>query len=157
VTLDPAGHLYGTTYYGGEGATGPICQNTGCGTVFELMAGKNDRWRERILIHFGPVLRHSKKAAFPAAPVIRDAAGNLYSTATSGGAFGTIFKLTHGTWALTQLHNFIGANNGDGKTPTTGLVFSPSLKKLYGTTEQGGNPGCNDVYYGCGVAYEVTP
>src|SRR5208282_2173298 len=85
---------------------------------------------------------------FPDANVIFDAAGNLYSTTQSGGAFGhgTVFRLTPSTgggWTESVLYSFAGGS--DGSEPFTGLIFD-SAGNLYGTTAYGGSSGVGTVY-----------
>jgi uncharacterized repeat protein (TIGR03803 family) len=87
----------------------------------------------------------------PYAGLVRDAAGNLYGTAISSGAFGwgVVFKLrTHG--AETVLHSF-GDGSTDGRTPYAGLVRDKA-GNLYGTTYEGGGIGCVD---GCGTVFKL--
>ena len=72
----------------------------------------------------------------PQAAVITDSSGNLYGTASTGGAAGdgTVFELAHGSGALTALASFNGAN---GARPLAALIMDGS-GNLYGTTRQGG-------------------
>ena len=78
LTHDSAGNLYGVTYSGGE---------FGYGTVFKM----DNTGKETILYSFSG----EADGLGPDAGVILDAAGNLYGTTLSGGAFGngTIFKI----------------------------------------------------------------
>lgn len=78
LLLDPAGNLYGTTYYGGSG---------GYGTVFEVDASG----AETILHSFDG----RNNGRYPSNGLTRDAGGNLYGTA-GGGIYGQgiAFKLT---------------------------------------------------------------
>jgi uncharacterized repeat protein (TIGR03803 family) len=80
LVRDSAGNLYGTTGAGGAHSGG---------TVFKLDATD----KLPILHSFG---FSSIDGMFPFAVVIRDTAGKLYGTTTSGGAsgFGTVYKLT---------------------------------------------------------------
>jgi uncharacterized repeat protein (TIGR03803 family) len=73
------GNLYGTTYSGGA---------SNSGVVFKLDATR----KETVLHSFD----YSNDGGYPTARLIRDAAGNLYGTASAGGAsnHGTVFKLT---------------------------------------------------------------
>ncbi len=79
LTFDSVGNLFGTTLYGGlyNGA----CQ-IGCGTVFELSPSSNNTWRETVLHRFVA----GKDGSLPWAPVTVDSAGNVFGTASSGGA-----------------------------------------------------------------------
>src|ERR1022692_3047842 len=78
VIRDPAGNLYGTTYFGGT---------ANAGVVYKL----DTAGHETVLYSFTGVAdgRH------PQAGVIRDPAGNLYGTAYSGGTAnaGVVYKL----------------------------------------------------------------
>jgi len=79
VVRDAAGNLYGTTRYGGS---------SGYGTAFKL----DTSGTETVLHSFtGP-----PDGAYPLDGLVRDAAGNLYGTASKGGSsgYGTVFKLT---------------------------------------------------------------
>jgi len=84
-----AGNLYGTTLWGGNLA---VCNDTGCGTVFELTPAQGDGWEEKVLHSFGNGLDGDD----PYAGLIFDADGNLYGTASEGGTFGLgmVFELT---------------------------------------------------------------
>jgi uncharacterized repeat protein (TIGR03803 family) len=81
--------------------------------------------------------------SFSEAPVVQDAAGNLFGTTTSGGGDnGTVFKIdTAGHESV--LFSFNGSNGG---FPNSGLILD-SAGNLYGTAEEG--PG------GAGVLYRV--
>jgi len=98
----------------------------------------------------------------PAAPLIFDAAGNLYGTTLGGGdggcrndyGCGTVFELTPvagGGWTETVLYSFQGGK--DGEEPFSGLIFD-AAGNLYGTTGEGGG-GCAES--GCGTVFELTP
>jgi uncharacterized repeat protein (TIGR03803 family) len=103
----------------------------------------------------GETLLHSfgngGDGAYPSGLVF-DAAGNLYGTAATGGAYnwGTVFELSPqagGGWTETILHNF--NNNGDGLAPSVGLIFD-AAGNLYGTTDAGG-------LYQNGTVFELEP
>jgi uncharacterized repeat protein (TIGR03803 family) len=132
LVRDPAGNLYGTTYYGGSSNN---C-SPGCGTVFKL----DTTGAETVLHSF----TGAPDGNWPLARLIRDAAGNLYGTTHQGGAFlwGTVFKLdTTGT--ETVLHSFQG--NPDGGSPVAGLIRD-AAGNLYGTTLYGGAVGKGIVF-----------
>jgi len=97
--------------------------------------------------------------SYPVAGLIFDAAGNLYGTTSSGGSYGagTVFKLApnaDGSWTESVIYAFTGGS--DGGNPVAGLILD-SAGALYGTTEGGGDSGCQVIYVGCGVVFKLTP
>jgi uncharacterized repeat protein (TIGR03803 family) len=144
LIFDAAGNLYGTTSEGGA---------YGAGMVFELTPQAGGGWTEKVLHSFK--FFSVTDGVQPDAGLIFDAAGNLYGTTTSGGAYnnGTVFELTRsphavgGGWTLTLLHSF--GNSTDGSAPSAGLIFD-AAGNLYGTTSEGGT-------YGAGTVFELTP
>ena len=84
---------------------------------------------------------------YPKPGLTFDAAGSLYGTTESGGAYmwyGTAFKLTpnpDGSWSHSVIHSF---NQFDGSTPKFGMIFD-AAGNLYGTTA-GGGPGNGTVF-----------
>jgi len=83
----------------------------------------------------------------PQAGLLRDAAGNLYGTTTSGGqGTGVVFKLHKEE--ETVLHSFAGSPT-DGSYPYAGLVRDDD-GNLYGTTRYGGA-------YDVGTVFKVDP
>jgi len=83
LVLDSAGNVYGTTYYGGK---------YGDGTVFELVAPvTGTAYKEKTLWNFD-----GSDGSYSYSSLILDSAGNLYGTASSGGADGegVVFKVT---------------------------------------------------------------
>jgi len=139
LTRDPAGNLYGTTYY--EGAYG-------YGTVYQLSPNSGE-WTEKVLYSF----RSGAGGNSPISHLNLDAGGALYGTTSEGGApgcsCGTIFKLTpsDGRWRYSVQHAFRGAP--DGAYAYNGMVASPN-GSYYGTTVIGG--GDDD-----GALYEFMP
>lgn len=139
LVFDSAGNLYGTTCCNGA--------DNG-GTAFELTAGT---WAFNLLNSFGS----PGTGQGPQGGMILDSSGNLYGTASSGGAygFGVVFKLTpsNGGWTYTSVHDFCnsGPPCSDGYTPSGYLAFD-SEGNLYGTTSNGGPSGG-------GVVYQITP
>jgi uncharacterized repeat protein (TIGR03803 family) len=82
VILDKAGHLFGTTVAGGGYAQG---------AVFELEMLRKKGWKNRALYNF----TGGGDGGSPKGSLVRDAAGNLYSTTDLGGAhnMGVVFEL----------------------------------------------------------------
>jgi uncharacterized repeat protein (TIGR03803 family) len=144
LLFDAAGNLYGTTEWGGAYDSG---------IVFELTPKASEGWTERVLRSFN--ITHGR---YPS-PLILDAAGNLYGTTSTGGAYdwGTVFELTHnsgGGWTEKVLHNF-DKNGRDGTGPNAGVVFD-AVGNLFGTTVGGGDTAqCGGD--GCGTVFEITP
>ncbi len=144
LTLDAAGNLYGTTYWGGPGLYG---------TVFELIPGAGGSWTEKLLYGFPD--NDGAEGSNPAyGSLIFDAAGNLYGTASYGGGVspggGTVFAMrptAGGRWAYKVLHTF--GTGTDGSNPGAGLIFD-AAGNLYGTTWQGGASGS-------GAVFEIKP
>jgi uncharacterized repeat protein (TIGR03803 family) len=78
--------------------------------------------------------------ATPFGAIVLDGAGNLYGTATAGGASGNgvVFQLSPtqgGSWIETVVHTF--AEGTDGSFPASTLIFDKA-GNLYGTTAFGG-------------------
>jgi uncharacterized repeat protein (TIGR03803 family) len=146
LIFDASGNLYGTTYQGGT---------YGYGTVFELTPTAGGGWAEKVLHGF-----NDEDGYGPFAGLIFDAAGNLYGTTTSGGAFnqGTVFELTPtagGGWTEQVLYSFCSQTNcTDGAYPLAGLIFD-AAGNLYGATYNGGIYPCGA--YGCGTVFELSP
>jgi len=120
------GVLYTTTTSGGLYRAG---------VVFGITVNPNGGWAHPIYYFTG-----GKDGANPNAGLIFDKAGNLYGTATQGGAYGygVVFKLARnpdGSWKETVLHQFTGGK--DGANPNAGLIFDKA-GNLYGTATQGG-------------------
>jgi uncharacterized repeat protein (TIGR03803 family) len=145
---DRAGNLYGTNSAGGA-----FAEN---GTVFKL----DPAGVVTVLYNFAG----GTDGSGPAAPLIRDAAGNFYGTTELGGdpfckllgtlnGCGTVFKLdTAGR--ETVLYSFKGSK--DGGFPNAGLVMN-AAGNVYGTASLGGDLGCDNSGLGCGVVFEIAP
>ena len=103
---------------------------------------------ETVLYHFTGGI----DGGTPYAGLVFDQAGNLYGTTKSGGMYGhgTVYELTpsEGSWTETVLYSFTGGQDGD--SPYGGVIFDPA-GNLWGTTYQGGDPGC-----GCGTVFELS-
>jgi uncharacterized repeat protein (TIGR03803 family) len=140
VTLDAAGDLYGTTYYGGAG---------GYGTVFKLSPNLDGTWTETLLYSF----TGGADGSNPEASVIFDAAGNLYGTTVYGGKFGlgAVFRLSKnssGTWTETVLYS--PDSNAAGCCSFAKLTFD-AAGNLYGTWS---NSTESDRY---GAVFKLSP
>jgi uncharacterized repeat protein (TIGR03803 family) len=127
VILDSTGDLYGTTEEGGT---------SGDGTIFELAKGSSTI---TVLASFD-----GTDGTFPGGALVMDAAGNLYGTASLGGAFsdGTIFELAKGSSTITVLASF---NGTDGLAPSGALVMD-AAGNLYGATQKGGASNVGTVF-----------
>lgn len=144
LTLDNAGNLYGTTFFGGP---------FGQGMVF-VFTPTSTGWKESTLHYF----TGGFDGGYPSAQLTFDASGNLFGTTTSGGTrhLGVVFKLTpttSGPWKQTLVHNFAGGI--DGASPTGRLILDAS-GNLYGTAVNGGDlTTCSG--FGCGTVFRLTP
>jgi uncharacterized repeat protein (TIGR03803 family) len=126
LTFDSSGHLYGTTFQGGA---------YGYGTVFELSPNGSGGWNETVLYSFcSEGGKNCTDGEYPYSYVLFDSAGNLYGTASEGGANGSgvVFELSPvgKSWTETVLHSF---SSGDGSDPSSGLIMDKA-GHLYGTT-----------------------
>ena len=103
LATDSAGNLYGTTNTGG---------NFNLGSVFKLTLGKNNTWTQKVIYSFKGYA--NKDGAYPYyAGVTVDAAGDVYGTTYQGGSsaannlnYGTVYKLTAGTYKESVLWSF---------------------------------------------------
>ena len=122
AVIDSNGNFFGTTSTGGDNFDD-------VGTYYEIPVGTNT---VHTLARF-----NGTNGAYPTGALIFDPSGNLYGTTVSGGDFdeGTVFKIAHGTTAITTLASFNGTN---GANPYAALVFDSS-GNLYGTTSAGGD------------------
>lgn len=94
----------------------------------------------------------------PSGGVVLDHAGNVYGVTAAGGEFGygTVYELALPDYSQRVLHSF--AAGTDGWNPEGPLTIGP-LGALYGTTQDGGNQGCQLGFgsAGCGIVFEVIP
>jgi uncharacterized repeat protein (TIGR03803 family) len=134
VVFDPAGNLYGTTYFGGT---------SNAGVVYKLAPSG----QETVLCNFAGYT--GTDGGYPYTGVIRDSAGNLYGATPYGGAAGNgVVYEVDPTGNETVLYTFTGG--ADGGEPFEGSLVRDSAGNLYGTTMFGGkNSG--------GVVFELTP
>ena len=139
VIFDASGSLYGTTYNGTSGG----------GTVYKLTPNSDGSWTESTLHQF-----HGSDGRKLVGGLVFDATGNLYGTATLGGAYGhgVVFKLapnSDGSWTESTLHDFRGGN--DGGYPDHGNLIFDAAGNLYGATA-GWLGGASN-----GTVFELTP
>ena len=148
LVADPEGNLYGTT---------SNRETSGDGTIFQLSPTSGNAWTYQTLFTFTD---KNLQGSGPAASLLRDAAGNLYGTASAGGGIrncGSVFRLgpptPSGQRAFTVLHLFSGS---DGCGPMASLIEDAS-GNLYGTTYGGG--GICIPWSGCslGVVFKLSP
>jgi uncharacterized repeat protein (TIGR03803 family) len=139
MIFDQAGRLVGATTVGGA---------YGHGIVFRLRH-RAGSWKLKTLHSF----RGQPDAGFPYGSLLIDRAGRLYGTTYYDGAndLGAVYQLTQGPdglWRERVLHSFQGGISGSNSV--SNLVLES--RSLYGTTSQGGAPGCS-----CGTIFELTP
>lgn len=152
VIFDGAGHLYGTTVFGGNLSGGCYAQG-GCGVVFGLARTSSGGWKQYILHTFSGQLDGS----VPEAGLTLDTAGNLYgSTYENGHDYcGTVFELSptsSGGWHGSTLYAF---HCFDGWLVERLTVDAAG--NLYGATAYGGiTTGCVSRL-GCGVVFKLSP
>jgi uncharacterized repeat protein (TIGR03803 family) len=127
VIRDPAGNLYGTTYYGGIARAGVVYKVDAAGqeTVLYSFTGKAD-------------------GSGPNAGVILDSSGNLYGTTFDGGTggAGVVYKVDTARQETVQ-YSFPGPI--DGSFPEAGVIRN-SAGNFYGTTTYGGTDNAGLVY-----------
>jgi len=137
LVADSDGNLYGTTYF----SSPDTCGEQGCGTVFKLTRRSGGKWSYTIIYHF-----QLSDGQGPESNLIFDASGNLYGTATGGGASntGTVFELSPSgnMWKIKVLYSF--GNPPDLTSPWGALTFD-ARGNLYGSANGGG------AYYEGGV------
>jgi uncharacterized repeat protein (TIGR03803 family) len=137
VIIDSVGNLYGATFAGGDGSRTGVQE----GVVFKLDPAGN----ETVLHSFTGL----SDGGAPESGVVRDAAGNLYGTASAGGlGAGVIFEVDPSGKEVV-LYAFGGG--ADGGTPLAGLTRD-SAGNLYGTAANYGELGDGDQ--GSGVVFE---
>jgi uncharacterized repeat protein (TIGR03803 family) len=141
LVFDRTGNLYGTTNGGGS---------HGLGAVFQLAppTQQGGTWTESILYSFAG---GANDGELPAAPLLLDGSGNLYSTTTQNEGTvnaGIFFELSPPAqigdpWTEAILHTF-GANRKDGTTPEGGIAHMD--RGFIGATLSGGSSGDGTVY-----------
>jgi uncharacterized repeat protein (TIGR03803 family) len=127
VTFDANGNLFGTTYNGGA---------TNQGTVWELANGSSTI---TALASF-----NGTNGELPLGGVTLDANGNLYGTASAGGAnaIGTVWELAKGSSTITALGSFDLTTGND---PKAGVTLDAN-GNLFGTAAIGGGSSDGTVW-----------
>jgi len=127
---DSKGNFYGTTFIGQADV------GYGNGVVYKL----DPAGHSRVLHNF----TGGSDGGDPYGGVIRDSKGNLYGTASGGGASGAgvVFKVD-ASGDETVLYTFAGGS--DGGVPYGGVIRD-SAGNLYGTTYGGGPSGAGVVF-----------
>ena len=141
LVRDSSGNLYGTTFQGGN--------STNLGVIFKL----DKSGKETVLHSF------DRRFGNASAGVLRDSAGTLYGTAGGGKATGgcqgfecgVVYKVNKAGIG-TILYEFGGP---DGMWPGYGDLIMDGAGNLYGATPYGGNDGCSQEGFGCGVVFKV--
>ena len=146
LVFDQQGRLFGTTTTGGTGKG-----LNALGTVFELTPAAGG-WNYEVIHRFG-----FADGAQPNAGLVIDSQGNLYGTASQGGADaeGAVFELAPGTgdtWNETVLYSFQSFD--DGNHPASSVALA-GADELYVTTTWGGlaTPDCSA---GCGTLHRLA-
>jgi len=141
-----SGDLYGTTAAGGYDI-GTVFKITPSGTLATLYT-------------FGT---QSTDGLDPLAGLVQATDGNFYGTTQyggtgeygSGGAGGTVFKITP-SGTLTTLYSFCSQGRcADGSSPYAGVVQATN-GDFYGTTYEGGTIGCGALVNGCGTVFRLS-
>jgi len=151
LIIDQSGNLYGATSANASGERPPFGYGGG-GAVFELIPSGSG-WTLKILYNFPDP--GGGYHCGPYGNLVMDAAGNLYGTTYSDGAYGygSVFKLTpaSGQWTYTSLYDFCsgGWPCSDGQLPSGDLAMDAN-GNFYGTASRGGT----NTY---GVVWKITP
>ncbi len=129
--LESGAYLYGVARGGGSYSIGTLFKVDKSGNV-------------TVLHSFGA----QTDGRQPQGALIHDAAGNLYGTTFSGGAFGcgTVFKMD-ATGKETILYSF--GCGADGLGPNAGVILD-TAGNLYGTTQSAGA-------FGWGTIFKIAP
>ena len=147
VVFGHDGNLYGTTNGGGDLSA---CGGGGCGVVYQLTPNGNT-WTENVILAFNGQNGADPGGVQGGNQLLIDQGGNIWGTAYTGGAngYGTVYKLSAGTWSYTDIHDF--TNGADDESPQCTLT-QDSAGNIYGTT-------AGNSYYGVppGSVFRITP
>jgi uncharacterized repeat protein (TIGR03803 family) len=136
LVLGRDGDLYGTTSAGGSGSDGTVFKITRTGTLTTLYSFCSQTG--------------CTDGAQPEANLTLGTDGNLYGTASRGGAYGEglIFNVTSGG-TISTLYNFCSGGYPacpDGLSPYSGLLQATSGNFLGGTISGGGAFGAGTIF-----------
>jgi len=155
LTIDAAGNLYGTAFYGGN-------RLFDAGVAFALSSASGE-WNERVIYDFCSVLVgvNCEDGEGPLWGMTFNAAGDLYGTTVAGGADkltgGAVFKLTSSAKAWTEkvlvAFPIVRANNVLLSAQPGVVSFDPD-GNFYTTLLYGGN--FQSFYDGSGAVVRVT-
>jgi len=152
LTLDKAGHLWGTAETGSQTFDCGTSTTYKCGGLFKL----TPHGTKTATLHTELEFQGSGEGAAPAG-LLLGAGGGFYGVTYNGGVSSTsalcsqqqgcgiVFKLTSTStgWVRTTLYNFTGL--GDGGSPVPGLV-QDAAGNLYGATSLGGGANVGVVF-----------
>jgi len=138
LAFDASDNVYGTTNRGGE---------FNSGIAFELIAGANGHWTEKVLHSFCSPTSCSEGGQ-PLAGLTMGPLGRLFGTTYVGGIgnLGTVYALTKseaGQWNTTAIYSSFSGNLD------APVMFDPA-GNLFSTTRIGGNNNLGSVF-------EITP
>jgi uncharacterized repeat protein (TIGR03803 family) len=137
---DAVSPLFGTAYEGSD--------INNHGLAYEL-AFNGAHWIETIL--------HRFTTATGPNDLVFDAVGNLYGTVAEGGKYGggILYRLAHGTWTETVLHNFCLPQHLCAAGPV-GRLLIDNAGNVFGATRYGGSNSSCFNNTGCGTVFEYV-
>ena len=135
LTINKAGLLYSTTYFGGANNFGALFQFNPATKAIKVLL---------------PLGGHNP--AVVNSPMAIDKNGILYGTSEAGS--GTLFKFNPVTSTLTTLHSF---STDQGGPPAGGPTIIDGRGNLFGVVAQGGKVSANCDGQGCGAVYALNP
>ncbi|MFZ0285720.1 MAG: choice-of-anchor tandem repeat GloVer-containing protein [Terriglobales bacterium] len=146
------GNFYGTTEFGGTGATCLLDYYYGCGTVFKLTPEGTLTTLHSFCVQQtpgNPLEAICPDGGEPYAGLARAIDGSFYGTTV-----GTVFRIAH-EGKLTTLYTFCLTQANCGVEPQ-GALIQATDGNFYGTTFFGGvTTGCASG--GCGTVFKITP
>jgi uncharacterized repeat protein (TIGR03803 family) len=161
--IDAKGNLYGVA--SGGNRSGSLCEEYGCGVIFEMTPTDDGHWDYRVIHTFCADV-DCADGAYPGGGLIADAAGSLYGVTVGGGnppkcggiGCGVVYRLSrnpNGEWGFKVLHVFQGGATG---SYLDGLLAFDAAGNLYGDAANGGTTGGScEFSNGCGLIYRLTP